>query len=112
MSNWEHDKTERQPARRETRAAARLGGEVPERPQRQKRNTRRWCRGKVGVEHITEIRMRPHLTHITECGWWPYRQKHKLDLWICREQEVCTACGKILQHSLGDACTMKPKEPA
>lgn len=76
-----------------------------------RKNRRRWCRGRVGVEHQLAIRMGDKYTASRrECGW-AYRNKPvdwRWQRWICCEQEYCTACGKILRHFLGDACNYGP----
>lgn len=78
---------------------------------RAKKDRRRWCRGKKGVEHVTEIVMYTpswwdqYHEEERSCFWW--RGAH---IWRCYHQEICTNCGKILQHTLGDDCPDKPKE--
>lgn len=62
--------------------------EQRERTPSRRKTTRRWCRGKVGVEHQTVIERderKPWLTcrHVNP-GWW-----------TCNHHEVCTVCGKI-----------------
>lgn len=107
MVNWDQNKTERAADRAQTREATRLGGEPPERQPRGRKDTRHWCRGKEGVEHIVQIRPRDpkwgdpnRVCHL----WQPHP---KYSRWICYEQEICTTCGKILKHSLGAKCTYR-----
>lgn len=76
------------------------------RPGRAKKDRRRWCRGKVGIEHTTAIRDKNPRWRYNEqiCG----NPKHlRLFGWICYEQEYCTECGKILRHTLGKDCTKR-----
>ena len=77
---------------------------LPEVPRhRSRKDTRRWCRGKVGVEHQTEVRLdRPAWKRddVPDCyrpEWWP-------SSWWCNHQEVCTVCNKILRWSLERDC--------
>jgi hypothetical protein len=74
--------------------------------QRTRKKTRRWCRGKVGVEHQVVRRPRdPRATWSRRtCGWWTLKTD---GLWICIEQDVCTECGKILRDGLVNDCTVK-----
>lgn len=77
------------------------------RPQRRKKNTRRWCRGKEGVEHVLETRLDkyavyrrerdPHALICYRAEWWPRR-------WWCSHERACVNCGKILVISLEDDC--------
>ena len=81
--------------------------EVPRQRGRRK-NTRRWCKGKPGVEHTTTVRLDPRrLTRYrSQCGvlsWWPHR-------WWCYHQLVCEKCGKILRYSIPEDCPTRPKK--
>lgn len=74
---------------------------------RVRKERRRWCRGKVGVEHTLAIRPNDPKWHYSkqECG---YSKNLPRKPWLCYEQEFCTDCGKILQHSIGTAaCTVR-----
>jgi hypothetical protein len=95
--------------------------DAPRRPHATK-DRRRWCRGRDGTEHVVEVRLsrdalyllqrhetvipgqptptqrrdgRPGSCYRTE--WWPWQ-------WLCRHQQVCVNCGKILVRSLGNDC--------
>ena len=71
-------------------------GYRPRRP-RARKNTRRWCRGKVGVEHTPEIQSDHR--GLGPCrvppGWARWRST-----WWCHHVERCSECGKTLRHSL------------
>lgn len=74
---------------------------------RGRKDRRKWCKGKVGVVHQTEIRLGDKYTYAMKvCQMW--QPSKRWGRWICVEQEVCSRCGKILRHSLGPACTMRP----
>lgn len=71
-----------------------------------KKNTKRWCKGKVGREHVIDIRkIRWVQSRITvSCGWrarWDYRSRgwdYDNPRWACHHEEYCTVCGKITKH--------------
>lgn len=96
------------PRRDETQAT-----DARPRPQRGRKDTRRWCRGKVGVEHVVETRVNKHATYRVERGvgtpscyraeWWPSR-------WWCNHEVACVNCGKILVVSLEDDCPDRTDE--
>jgi len=56
-----------------------------------KKDTKRWCRGKVGVEHLPAVRpYRPTST---------WNGQSIFSNWLVR---YCTACGRDLAHPLSD----------
>lgn len=79
---------------------------------RSRKNTRFWCKGRPGVEHVREIRI---------SAW---AQRWLVDAqgrppccppewggpssWFCNHEEVCRTCGKILRPTLGVSCPDKP----
>lgn len=76
--------------RRERRRALADTREVP--AHRSRKDTKRWCRGKVGVEHQPMIEpRRDGGCHAILWGGPPHE-----DHWFCMHQEVCMECGKIL----------------
>lgn len=78
----------------------------PPRPQRRRKNTRRWCRGKEGVEHVTEVRLSKDATYRAERGMPStcYRAEWYDRRWWCSHEEVCIKCGKIIRWTLDDDC--------
>jgi hypothetical protein len=93
--------------------APKLGDEYPVRHTR-RRSTKRWCGGKVGVEHDLKIRVKrevasqrtqphkhgrgnyqPH-SGIKSCGWscWAWRLYDDWNYW-CGHEWHCTKCHKI-----------------
>lgn len=59
---------------------------------RKKKNTKRWCKGKVGKEHepVIELNTKRMYGNIRECrsgGWW-----------YCFHHEVCKNCHKELKY--------------
>jgi hypothetical protein len=94
VSDWDDE-----PRLDERRAAA---PDVPR--HRARKNRRRWCRGKVGVEHVLDVRVSRHLSALNRVGapcyrpeWWPRS-------WWCNHERYCTNCGKIIDASLDDQC--------
>jgi hypothetical protein len=74
----------------------------PHRPH-SKKDTRRWCRGKVGVPHSTVLQLAAYAVafkrtcQATKDGtWWAQRAP-----WACHHQRVCETCGKITDHAVG-----------
>ena len=65
---------------------------------RGKKNTRKWCKGKPGVEHVV-VTVVHHSATGTRCGastWMPHR-------WLCRHAMQCVTCGKYLNEWLKPA---------
>lgn len=79
------------------------------RPQRARKNTKRWCKGKVGRDHTPEV-VRHHyyaapLFADKPCHWqehWSYRAGERIKLrdtrWSCYHAIKCTTCGKYLEQ--------------
>jgi hypothetical protein len=77
-----------------------------------KKKTGKWCKGKVGVEHVTEIVKNHNLERI-ECGWHPARYLRKgravvgVHSWrySCRHARRCVNCRKYVEYLLpGEQC--------
>jgi hypothetical protein len=94
-----------QPARSdEVRTAAAVDPQ-PARRAPGRKDTRHFCRGKAGREHVPEIVMtpQPFYTGVPggECGWtthWSVRQRAYDGVrWSCRHEERCASCGKVLR---------------
>lgn len=106
---------------------------APETPaHRSRKSTRKWCRGKEGVEHVLSKRISKWGVSILQrhpaslyagCGW---KQRHRWVVtaetrdWLpipnewkynCNHEEYCTGCGKIMKHTLkaADCPEWKPK---
>lgn len=69
-------------------------------PHRSRKDTRRWCRGKVGVKHVTEVRQAHGHYGARPC----YRTEWWIEQWWCNHQLVCVKCNKIMRHDLGTDC--------
>lgn len=100
-----------EPRRDEQRASA------PETPRhRARKDRRRWCRGKEGVEHTPVLRYskwgqyrRTRDPQYVMCGWtkhWRSMRPDWRDLWFwtCSHERGCSTCGKILDAHLGRLC--------
>jgi hypothetical protein len=72
---------------------------------KKKKDTKKWCRGKVGREHV------PHITKgnyggTSNCKDAPWFIKNKsgelkpFDRYICWHQRSCQNCGKVLEWYL------------
>jgi hypothetical protein len=67
-----------------------------------KKDTRKWCKGKVGRQHETALRIQRYLIPLrrsTQCG---PRNGHSLfwgggndETWVCYHEQYCVKCGKI-----------------
>jgi hypothetical protein len=88
----------------------------PDEPKhRSKKNTKKWCKGKIGLEHDPEIKPssmynywktsdpeRPACRKPTWVGW--HRE------WMCWHVRACRRCGKILDPFLSkEECPDFPK---
>lgn len=109
MSGWDDE-----PRLDERRASA------PDAPRRgKKKKTRRWCKGKVGVEHQLEVRLDERITswrkHMDPERPVCYRpdwlvqggragRRSESWSWMCSHIRVCTVCGKIVEQFLGVNC--------
>lgn len=63
-----------------------------------KKDTKRWCRGKVGVEHEIETRLESAILwrdKTTPCGW-SYGARNRKSWFWCAHEDKCTRCGKTL----------------
>lgn len=87
---------------------------------RSKKNTKKWCKGKPGVEHVPVISKPPNVP-----GW--QKEDCRLDSWglnffLCDHHEICSTCFKSLrwpitqeecptwqksQSGIGDVVTQK-----
>lgn len=75
-----------------------------------KKDTRRWCKGKVGREHQTELRMQRWATALrreVHCGYAPDFFSDS-DGWHCYHEKYCTVCGKVFWYDSVE-CPEKPK---
>lgn len=81
---------------------------------RGRKNTKRWCRGKVGVEHALVFGYRSWTLSFNRAGQPPCRppsdwmQNRRVDEWICLHVLKCDECGKILRHLNDDECPDRP----
>jgi hypothetical protein len=71
-----------------------------------RKKTGRWCRGKVGVEHVTELVVNHNMTAIS-CKWYPlyysfWRKEEGPKDWrySCKHSLKCINCGKYVEYFL------------
>lgn len=101
MSDWNDE-----PRLSERRASA---PEVPR--HRSRKDRRRWCRGRVGVEHELGVRVGRYARGRVERGKAPcHSPSWRPGSWWCNHERYCVNCGKIVDASLDDACPDRPKE--
>jgi hypothetical protein len=105
---WESN----EPRRDEVRASA------PETPRhRARKDRKRWCRGKEGVEHTPVLRYtkwgqyrQTRDPQYVMCGWTKHWRSNRpgsrreLWSWHCSHERGCSTCGKILDARLGHLC--------
>jgi hypothetical protein len=72
-----------------------------------RKSTAKWCKGKVGREHVTELVLNHSmLSFKKECGWRPIytRRTGIVQLWrwqySCRHSVQCINCGKYTEYFL------------
>jgi hypothetical protein len=73
---------------------------IKPRPQafNKKKNTRKFCKGKIGKPHIGVMRMQRWsfgVCRVSEYFYYNTENSRKLR-WTCNHEEVCANCGKIL----------------
>lgn len=65
-----------------------------------KKNTKTWCKGKVGREHKLVIAVPDNAYHHRPCGW--YNQRFLLGedetRYNCNHVELCEVCGKVMRR--------------
>lgn len=95
--------------------------EVVSRQTNKKKSTARWCKGKVGREHVTAIVLNHNYTARQGCKWYPiYYSYARRDegpkdwRYWCRHSAKCINCGKYVEYFLEpEQCpTFKPKPNA
>lgn len=70
------------------------------RPQRAKKDTRKWCRGKVGLKHRPEVVIN-HTAISQQCQWVEYKVWQTGEVvrrWQCRHSIRCSGCSKYLHY--------------
>lgn len=74
---------------------------------KKKKNTKKWCKGKVGREHVLHI-TRSNYGSLTVCGYVGWGIRHKngettpLKKYICWHQRSCQNCGKVIESFLSE----------
>lgn len=71
-----------------------------------KKDTKHWCRGKEGVQHVPQIVLSHDGFRSRACEWvskFDYRAIRRGEddyriAWACGHQELCSRCGKILRE--------------
>lgn len=69
-----------------------------------KKNTRRWCKGKIGRKHVL-VTTRPEGKDCHWVEWQVHGRPNDPYRWYaCNHQIICEKCGKILKDSLAKEC--------
>jgi hypothetical protein len=82
-----------------------------------RKNTRSWCKGKVGVEHIPVLVLDhtdPQFGKAPPCRWavgWSSTARKDVVYWRCPHHEVCGRCGKVLRDRWSVSITECPDYP-
>lgn len=85
-----------------------------------KKKTGKWCRGKVGVEHVTEIVVNHNYSaRLRVCEWRPiYTRRGGIrEVWkwhySCVHSAQCVNCGKYVEYFLDpEQCPAYQPRPA
>lgn len=77
-------------------------------PRKSKKDTHKWCKGKVGREHVWEIAKTNWATN-QECKYYngvDWRTGESYRHWKCWHHHVCSNCGKYSEEwfGLGTKC--------
>ena len=82
-----------------------------------RKNTRDWCKGKVGREHVPALELEPPALTNWICQWrsdWRVRLQGHAIGWHCCHREICQQCRKVLREpwEIGrTGCPLYPGDP-
>ena len=83
---------------------------------KKKKNSKKWCRGKVGREHVPNI-TRSNYGSLSKCQPAPWRvvgrygETMPTKRYLCWHQRSCQVCGKVLEYWLPAEECPDYKEP-
>lgn len=104
-SKWEWGTPPSRSAERSQAAAEDVRDPAKKAPAR--KDTRAWCRGKVGIEHIPVIVVDHSVPHFDRtdlrCKWrayWDWKTEGAVVYWRCEHCEECINCGKVLRATV------------
>lgn len=65
------------------------------------KDTKRWCKGKVGRGHTPEILIPANLSNWWKepCGWYQLAANQRRMVYTCHHVEQCSECGKVLRRN-------------
>ena len=71
---------------------------------KKKKNTKKWCKGKVGREHVLEITRSNYAFHL-QCNypkWGVIKDGIVVPLgrYVCWHQRSCQKCGKVIEWTI------------
>jgi hypothetical protein len=118
-SKWEWGTPPSRSAERSQAAAEDVREPAKRAPAR--KDTRAWCRGKAGVEHVPVIAVdhtAPHFGTSPRCEWkalWDWKADAYHVGWTCPHHEICDVCKKVLRDRWtvpSRECPAYPGDPA
>ena len=83
-----------------------INGPEVQRTNGSKKNTRRWCKGVEGREHVLDMRVSNHGRMVESLSGAPCSDFTTLG-WHCNHERYCMVCGKVLEWTLGETCPTK-----
>jgi len=91
------------PSRGEITRRATADDPEPARRPPGRKNTRDWCKGKVGREHELGITLGSYPWCLRDggCRWlarWSLREETWTAQWVCAHHESCSRCGKVFRE--------------
>ena len=91
----------------------RLDGPAPEvaRSSPARKDTRRWCKGKVGRSHQIGVSDTPTYHCYPAPSWATEKMRERRGDWWCSHLIVCTVCGKRMGYLDGADCPDRPDRP-
>ena len=84
-----------------------------------KKNTKDWCKGKVGREHLPVVARNHSYGHLPSCAWVPRFARDESGAYVpngyfyrCTHALQCQVCGKYLTYILdADDCPTITERP-
>ena len=91
------------PSRSAQRRLAAMTDPEPAKRPPGKKETKRWCKGKVGREHVRGLVFSAWAVARGKerCGWasrWNIHIRGYRLTWACRHREVCVNCGRVFRE--------------
>lgn len=67
-----------------------------------KKDTKRWCKGIEGREHVLEVQVPPNIPGYVrdDCHWLTWGN----NWYLCHHYALCTVCGKLVDKIEPEKC--------